>query len=113
MTSYDLYLIEAHAIEKKNMLYDVRYQKGKEDNRGICRHNTTEKQKYTTAIHFYFITENEIGGSTEKKERKKTVAAVCHLAGNRRHLYEIYLQKKKVKPFLCNLIQNKSRYNCP
>jgi len=69
-TSYDLYLIEAHAIEKK-MLYDVRYQKGKEDNKGICRHNTTEKQKYTTAIHFYFITENEIGGSTEKKERKK------------------------------------------
>jgi len=40
MTSYNLYLTEAHAKEKKNMLYDVYYRKEKEDN--VCVYMSTQ-----------------------------------------------------------------------
>lgn len=90
----------------------------------ICRRNTTEKQKYTTAIHFYLITENEIGESIEKKEREEEeknqlqLFVICLEIGDIFILIKMNYTCRKKKSnlsLLSNSIQkkNNSQYNCP
>lgn len=90
----------------------------------ICRRNTTEKQKYTTAIHFYLITENEIGESIEKKEREEEeknqlqLFVICLEIGDIFILIKMNYTCRKKKSnlsLLSNSIQkkNNNQYNCP
>jgi hypothetical protein len=91
----------------------------------ICRRNTTEKQKYTTAIHFYLITENEIGERKHRKERKRRrkknqlqLFVICLEIGDIFILIKMNYTCRKKKSnlsLLSNSIQkkNNNQYNCP